>query len=66
MIRNFVLTFTNSQRTAVFTKLLIPGSLFSTSLSFVFETVAVTKPLVSGIFLSTSPIFSFLFSFKFC
>ena len=32
-------------------------SLFSTSLIFVFKTVAVVIPLVSGIFLSTSPIF---------
>ena len=35
------------------------GILFSTSLIVVFKTVVVTKPLVSGIFLSASPIIFF-------
>ena len=37
----------------------LSGILFSTLLMFAFKTVGVTKSLVSGIFLSTSP-FSFL------
>ena len=40
--------------------------MFSTSLIFVFKTVVVTKPLVSGIFLSTSPIFSLNFVYLCC
>ena len=40
--------------------------LFSTSLIFVLKTVAVTKPLPSGISSSTSPIFSLNFVFLCC
>ena len=37
--------------------LLLLGILLSTSLIYVFKTLEVTKPLVSGVFLTTSPIF---------
>ena len=45
--RNFVFNFTNfCIQNICSTKLLVFGSLFSTSLIFVFKTVAVTTPLV--------------------
>ena len=44
----------------------LSGILFSTSLIFVFKTAVVTKPLKSGILLSTSPIFSLNFVYVCC
>ena len=61
--KKFVLNFTYFiLGIVVVNKLLLSSILFSISLIFVFKRAIFTKPLVSGIFLSTSPI---IFS-KFC
>ena len=44
----------------------LSATLYSTSLTFVFKSVLVPKPLVSVIILSTSPVFFSIFFYSCC